>query len=102
MDFDSNAPAPVEGGERLGTGETEMIAILQRKNIKAILDTKRLSGNIQSNRRQPLSNVRGSESASEPRTLESGWHSCFVTGPNETKPVTKAIIACLAGHQGAV
>jgi len=30
MDFESTAVAAVEGGERLGTGEAEMIATAQR------------------------------------------------------------------------
>jgi len=35
----------------------------------------------QFNRPQPLPNGRGSEGASEPRPLGSGWHSYFLTGP---------------------
>jgi anti-sigma factor RsiW len=45
-----------------------------------VVAANHLLGNDQPNHRQPLSNVRGSESASEPRTSESG------RGPNLLPP----------------
>jgi len=70
------------GAER---GVVEILNQQQRLLVEGTLDMlRRLSRNNVSDRRQPLSNVRGSESASEPgpegTPLESGWHSCFVTG----------------------
>jgi hypothetical protein len=48
-------------------------------------EPRRLSGNNQPNRVQPLSNVRGSESTSEPRTLESGWRDPRGSGQKHKK-----------------
>ncbi|MBI3680211.1 MAG: protein kinase [Acidobacteria bacterium] len=38
----------------------------------------------------PLAHARGSESASEPRPLGSGWHTHFVTGLKSSKPLSNS------------
>jgi anti-sigma factor RsiW len=50
-----------------------------------VVAARRQSGSDQSIHRQPLSNVRGSESASEPRTSESG------AGPNHPLPHRRVV-----------
>jgi GT2 family glycosyltransferase len=55
---------------------------------------------------KPLSRVRGSESGSEPRTSESGWHGYFLTSPKAAPPdaeekllaLTDGSVACFPGH----
>jgi len=63
--------------------------VLKRWREAVVRNQLRVVRKYQSNRRQPLSigvpSGPGSERRSEPRTLESGWHSCFVTSPKLSK-----------------